>query len=137
MAYGTWFIGNASQKREKHVDYKDILMQPINSKFSGSTGATDLFKQNCRIVSQIIWQTIKNHISTTSYRSFLVQKKKCVYTCAETGEVYLESFILLKMVLSVVKPDIVIDVKYLETKMKTITIINSDNNFRTLCTHLD
>ena len=41
------------------------------------------------------------------------------------------------MVLSVVKPDIVINVKDLETKIKTITILKAYNNSRTLCTYLE
>ena len=137
MAFVAWFMGDANQKRQKHANEKDMLMQPIDPNAAGNAGTTDLFKQSCRIVSQIIWHTIKNHITPTSYRSFLVHKKQFMYTCAETGEVYFEGFTLLKMVLSVVKPDIVIDVKDLENKMKSITILKADNNFRTLCTFLE
>ena len=50
---------------------------------------------------------------------------------------YFEGFTLLKMVISVINPDIVIDTKDLETKMKTITTINADNDFHTLCTYLE
>ncbi len=60
-----------------------------------------------------------------------------MYKCAETGEVYFEGFTLLKMVFSVFKPDIVIDVKDLENKMKSITILKTDDNFCTLCTYLE
>ena len=89
------------------------------------------------VVSQIIWHTIKNHLTTTSYRSFLVKKNQFTYTCTESGDVHFEDFTLLKMVLSLIKPDILIDVKDLETKMKTITILKADNNFQTLCTYLE
>eukprot|EP00957_Ditylum_brightwellii_P159161 12113572-Ditylum_brightwellii.AAC.1 len=41
------------------------------------------------------------------------------------------------MVLSVVKPDIVINMKDLKTKMKTITILKANNNFCTLCTYME
>ena len=68
MAYVAWFMGNASQKREKRTDSKDMLMQPIDPNASGNTGETDLFKKSFRIVSQIIWYTTKNNISTTSYQ---------------------------------------------------------------------
>ncbi len=137
MVFVAWFMGDASQKRNKHADLNDHLMQPIDPNDSDNAGAMDLFKQSCQIVSQIIWHTIKNHISLTLYRSFLVHKKQFMYECAETGEVYFEGFTLLKMILSVVKPDIVIDVKDLETKMKSITILKMDNNFCTLCTFLE
>ena len=40
------------------------------------------------------------------------------------------------MVLYVVNTDIMIDVKDIETRMKTITILKADNNVRTLCTYL-
>ena len=99
MAFVAWFMGDDSQTRQKHADLKDMKMQPIDPNGAGNAGLTDLYKQSCRIVSQVIWHTIKNHISTTSYRSFLVHKKQFTYTCAETGEVYFEGFTLLKMIL--------------------------------------
>ena len=137
MAYVAWFMGDASQKCEKHADLKDMLIQPIDPNYSGNTGANDLLKQSYRIVSQIIWSTIKNHISATSYKLFPVHQKQYMYTCAETGEAYFEVFTLLKMVLSVVNPDIVIYVKDLETRMKTITILKAGNNLCTLFTYLE
>ena len=76
-------------------------------------------------------------MSSTSYKFFPVHKKQFIYTCDRIGEVYFEGFALFKMILYVIKPGIVIDVKDLETKRKSITILKADNKYCTICTYVE
>ena len=137
MAYVAWFMGDATQTLTKHASTDDHIMKSINPNAAGNGGLVDIFKQQLRITSQLIWLTIKNYITETSYRSFLVHKKDFMYTEQNTGEVYMEGFTLLKKIFTVMKPDVIVDVADLEAKMKKITILTADNNMRTLATKME
>jgi hypothetical protein len=41
------------------------------------------------------------------------------------------------MIFTVVKPDVIVDVKDLQNKMEKLTILTADNNFHTLSTTLE
>jgi hypothetical protein len=84
----------------------------------GNDGLVACFKQECRTVSCLVWHTIKNHFSATSYKSPLVCKKDFAYECEETGDIVYDGYTLLRMIFMVVKPNVVIDVKDLQLKME-------------------
>ena len=138
-AFVSWFMGDDSQALDKRDETKKdaLKMFPVDVNATGNAGLVNRFKVQCRIVSGIILHTIKNHFTSTSYKSFFVHKKEFSYTCSETDEVSFEGFTLLKMMLNVVKPDVVIDVKDLEQKIRKMTILTADNNFRTLATKME
>ena len=89
------------------------------------------------MVSCLVWHTIKNHFSATSYKSLFVCKKDFAYECEETGDIVYNGYTLLRMIFMVVKPNVVIDVKDLQLKMEKMTIISADNNFHTLSMKLE
>jgi hypothetical protein len=115
----------------------DMTMKYLDVNALGNDGLVACFKQECRAVSCLVWHTIKNHFSVTSYKDLLVRKKDFAYECEETGDIVYDGYTLLRMIYMVVKPNVVIDVKDLQLKMKKITIISADNNFHTLSTKLE
>ena len=136
MAFASWFMGDYGEFR--------ILRRPGNMKMKyidvnapGNPGLVACFKQECRTVSCLVWHTIKNHLTTTSYRALLVRKKDFAYECTETGDIIYEGFTLLRMIYTVVKPNLVVDVKDLQLKMEKMTLLSADNNFHTLATSLE
>ena len=135
----SWFMGDDSQALDKRdeTDKDDMKMFPVDVNAPGNACLVNRFKVQCRIVSGVILHTIKNHFTSTSYKSFFVHKKEFSYTCSETDELSFEGFTLLKMILNVVKPDVVIDVKELEQKIRKMTLLTCDNNFRTLATKME
>ena len=126
MAFASWFMGDLTTDRMKYLDVNTL----------GNDGLVACFKQECRTVSCLVWHTIKNHFSATSYKALLVRKKDFAYMCEETGDIFCTDYTLLRMIYMVVKPNIVINVKDLQLKMEKMTIISADN-FHTLSTKLE
>ena len=124
MAFASWFMGDLSTPRAVRST-------------SDNDGLVDCFKQECWVVSCLVWHTIKNHFSAKSYKALLVRKKDFAYECEETGDIVYDGYTLLRVIYMVVKPNVVIDVKDLQLKMEKMTIISVDNDFHTLSTKLE
>ncbi len=92
-------------------------MKYIEVNAPGNSGLVACFKQECDTVSCLVWHTIKNHLTTTSYKALLVRKKEFAYECNEKGDITYDGFTLLRMIYIVVKPNVVVDVKDLQTRM--------------------
>jgi hypothetical protein len=136
MAFASWFMGDNSQALSVRPA-ADMKMRWVDVNAQGNSGLVSCFKQECRTVSHVLWHTIKNHLSSASYRSLLVRKKDFAYECTETGHIYFDGYTLLRMIFTVVKPDVIVDVKDLQNKMEKLTILTANNNFHTLSTTLE
>ena len=135
MAFASWFMGDLTTPRAVRP-HNDMTMKYLNVNASGNDGLVACFKQECCAVSCLVWHTIKNHFSVTSYKALLVCKKDFAYVCEETGNIFCNGYTLLCMIYMVVKPNIFIGVKNLQLKMEKMTILSADNNFHTLSTKL-
>jgi len=136
MAFASWFMGDLTTPRSVRLP-TDMIMKYHDVNASGNDGLVACFKQECRAVSCLVWHTIKNHFSATSYKALLVFKKNFAYECEETGDIVYDGYTLLRMIYRVVKPNVVIDVKDLQLKMEKMTIVSADNSFHTLSTKLE
>jgi hypothetical protein len=117
MAFAFWFMGNLTTPRLVRPP-TDMTMKYLDVNTSGNNGLVACFKQECCAFSYLVWHTIKNHFSATSYKALLVRKKDFAYECEETGDIVYDGYTLLRMIYMVVKPNVVIDVKDLQLKMK-------------------
>ncbi len=129
------FMGDEPQPVAVHPPM-DMKMKFLKVNVPGNAGLIACFKQECWTVSCLLWHTIKNHLTSTSYCTLLVCKKEFAYKCTEMGDVTYEGFTLLWMVYAVVKPNIIVDIKDLQTKMEKMTLQTANNNFHTLATSL-
>jgi hypothetical protein len=136
MAFASWFMGDNGQLMTL-CHPMDMTMKYLDVNAAGNLGLVACFKQECRTVPCLVLHTIKNHIITISYRALLVHKKDFTYECAKTGDVIYEGFTLLLMIYTVVKPNLVVDVKDLQLKMEKMTLLTTDNNFHNLATSLE
>jgi len=136
MAFASWFMGDLTTPCSVRP-HNDMTMKYLDVNTTGNDGLVACFKQEYRTVSCLVWHTIKNHFSATSYKSLFVRKKDFAYECEETGDIVYNGYTLLCMIFMVVKPNVVIDVKDLQLIMEKMTIISADNNFHTLSTKLE
>jgi hypothetical protein len=74
MTFTSWFMGDLTTPRSVRPP-TDMTMKYLNVNASGNNGLVACFKQECRAVSFLVWHTIKNHFSATSYKALLVCKK--------------------------------------------------------------
>jgi hypothetical protein len=110
MAFASWFMGDLTTPCSVRP-HNDMTMKYLDVNATGNDGLVTCFKQECCTVSCLVWHTIKNQFSATSYKSLLVRKKDFAYKCEETGDIVYDGYTLLCMIFMVVKPNVVIDVK--------------------------
>ena len=135
MAFESWFMGDDHQPRA--VRHSSLKMKYIDVNAPGNSGLVARFKHECCTVSTMLWHTIRNHLTSTSFKALMVQKKDFLYVCEEMGNHTCEGFTLLRMVYQVVKPNVIVDVNELQRKMERITLLSCDNDFHTLSTKLE
>jgi hypothetical protein len=114
-----------------------MKMKYIDVNAPGNSGLVACFKQEGCTVSCLVWHTIKNHLTTTSYKALLVCKEEFAYKCDKTGDITYKGFTLLRIIYIVVEPNVVVDIKDLQNKMEKMTLITWDNNFHSLATSLE
>ena len=136
MAYASWFMLDVNKPLKTRLP-GDMTMRYLNVNAGGNEGLVACFKQECHTVSCLVWHTIKNHFSAVSYKALLVCKKDFAYVCSKSGDVFLDGYTLLCMIYVLVKPNVIVDVKDLHTKMAQLTILKCDNNFHTLSTTIE
>jgi hypothetical protein len=138
MAYMAWVMGDPSSAvRKKHDDPKKHMMYPLDTTLTGNPGKVALFKVQMRQVAQVLYYALKNAMTEEAYKSFSLQEKKFMYFDAETQDIIWDGFTFLSLVLDVIKPDTVVQVKTLETQFKAITLASCKGCFRTLVTTLE
>jgi hypothetical protein len=136
MAFTSWFMGDDNQALVV-CPLMDMKMKYLDAKAPGNVRLVVCFKQKCCTVSCLVWHTIKNHLTATSYKAPLVHKREFAYECDKTGDITYESITLLRMIYIFVKPNIVVDVKDLQNKTEKMTLLTCDSNFHTLATSLE
>jgi len=138
MAYMAWVMGDdSSAVRKKYDDPKKHMMYPLDTTLTGNHAKVVLFKVQMRQVAQVLYYALKNAMTEDAYKSFALQEKKFMYNDAETQDIIWDGFTFLSLVLEVIKPDTVVQVKSLETQFKAITLASCKGCFRTLVTTLE
>jgi hypothetical protein len=95
------------------------------------------FKVQLRIINQLVLHVLKNHITTTSYKSFLAHKNDFSFTDEKTGNIAYSGLILLRKMLEVSKPETIVEVRHLEKQLDEITLWpEHKNNVHQLTTRM-
>ena len=80
---------------------------------------------------------LKNHITVSSYKSFLAHKVDFSFIDEKTGSPLYSGLILLQKMMDVCKPETIVEVRHLKQKLDTITLWPShDNNVHLLTTKM-
>ena len=96
-----------------------------------SIGLVCQYKVQLRIIDQLVFHFLKNHITTTSYKSFLAHKHDFSFKDEKTGNVVYSGLILLCKMLEVSKPETIVEVSHLEKQLDEITLWpEHENNVR-------
>jgi hypothetical protein len=94
MAFASWFMGDYGQWLVV-CPLTDMKMKYIDVNALGNSGLVACFKQECHTVSCLVWHTIKNHLTTTSFKAFLFCKNEFAYKCNKTADITYKGFTLL------------------------------------------
>ena len=89
------------------------------------------------IVNQLILHVLKNHLTTSTYKSFLAHKHDFSFIDKISGNEIHSGLILMCKMLDVYKPKTIVEVRHLEKELNTIVIWPThDNNVRLLTTRM-
>ena len=93
-----------------------------------NVGLVRRYKVQLRIIDQLVLHVLKNHITTTSYKSFLAHKHDFSFKDEKTGNVHYSGLILLRKMLEVSKPETIVEVRHLEKQLDEITLWSEHEN---------
>lgn len=126
-AYTNWYHGDLA--RPMAVPTGELVQQPL------PLNSPDYYERLCaeyklrlRVVSQVIYDFLENHLTESSMVAMRVQKSKFQFTCSESGEVFNDGFYVLYLLLKHVKPTMVVSVEALRKKLESITLPGNGYN---------
>ena len=79
----------------------------------------------------IFHHLFKNALSWSSYTSFFSKKRFYTYTNVVTGREIVGGLTLLKLMYTVIKPQLAVDRRTTDMRMEALTLSDCDNNART------
>ncbi len=95
------------------------------------------YKIQLCIVNQLILHVLKNHHTTSTYKSFLAHKRDFSFIDKISRNEIHSGLILMHKMLDVCKPETIVEVRHLEKELDTIVIWPThDNNVRLLTTRM-
>jgi hypothetical protein len=105
--FAQWFNGADDMKLNAPFgetgDRKKVIRRVCSP--TDNIGLVRHYKVQLRIIDQLIHHVLKNHITMTSYKSFLVHKHVFSFIDKKTGNVTYSGLILLCKMLEVSKPE--------------------------------
>jgi hypothetical protein len=123
LHFAQWFNGADDMKLNapfrKAVDQTVVC---LDCSPTDNIGLVCRYKVQLRIIDQLVLHDCKNHITTTSYKSFLAHKNDFSFQDKKTGNIVYSGLILLRKMLEVSKPEIIVEVRHLEKQLDDITL---------------
>jgi hypothetical protein len=100
-------------------------------------GLVYCYKVQLCIIDQLILHVLKNHLTTSSYKSFLAHQQKFLFIDKKTGNQINSGLILMRTMIDVCKPVTIVEVCHLKKELNTITLWPThENNGHLLTTHM-
>jgi hypothetical protein len=121
--YAQWFNGADDMKLDALFGTtNDRTVIRLDCSPTDNIGLVRRYKVQLRIIDQLVLHILKNHITTTSYKSFLAHKHDFSFKDEKTGNVTYSGLILLRKMLEVSKPETIVEVRHLEKQLDEITL---------------
>ena len=94
-------------------------------------------KIQLRIINQLILHALKNHLTTSTYKSFLAHKHNFSFIDEVSGNENHSELVVMQKMLDVCKPKTIVEVCHLEKELDSIVLWPThNNNVRLLTTHM-
>jgi hypothetical protein len=136
--FAQWYNGDDSMQLDAVFGDKDNHSAvPLDCSSSNNISLICQYKVQLRITDQLVLHVPKNHLTTSSYKSFLAHKQDFSFKDEKTGNVIYSGLILLRKMLKVLKPKTIIEVRHLEKELDEISLWPTcKNSVRTLTTRM-
>ena len=94
-------------------------------------------KIQLRIIDQLILHVLKNHLTTSTYKSFFAHRHDFSFIDEISGNEIHSGLVLMRKMLDDCKPKTIVEVRHLERELDSIILWPThDNNVRLLTTHM-
>ena len=109
----------------------------LNVNEDNNKGLVRRYKIQLRILDQLILHVLRNHLTTSTYKSFLAHKHDFSFLDEVTGNEILSGLVLMRKMLDVCKPETIVEVRHLEKDLDSIVLWPThENNVRSLTTRM-
>jgi hypothetical protein len=107
----------------------------LNCNEDNNKGLVRRHKVQLRIINQLILHVLKNHLTTSTYKSFLAYKNDFSFINKVSSNKIHSGLVLMRKMLDICKPEMIVEVQHLEKKLDTIVLWPTHkNNLRLLMT---
>ncbi len=94
----------------------------LNCNDDTNKGLVCCYKGQLHIIDQLILHVLKNHLTTSSYKSFLAHQHEFSSINKKTGNQINSGLILMLKMLEVCKPEMIVKVCHLKKELNTIAL---------------
>ena len=126
-AYSGWYMGYENSTLTASTD---MVIKAIDPNAAGNLGLVNRHKIRLRRFAAILHFTFKNNATRKSYTLFHQNKDKFVYKDEITGRAITCGLTLLKMTMTVMKPQIIVNHQGKERELEDLTLAKAGNNVR-------
>ena len=119
-----WYNGRDSMRIDGtfETDASKQFVRTIDPNAGGITGLVNCHKVQLRILSNLALHTIRAHITHDSWKFFLAHCEKFSFISEKDGSVLYDGLIFIRMMISILKPETIVDVRTLELELDSITL---------------
>jgi hypothetical protein len=134
--FAQWFNGGNMVKPDDKFKSNPKLRRVIalNCNDAANKGLVHHHKVQPRIINQLIFHVLTNHLATSSYKSFLANKPKFLFIDKKSGNKWHSGLILMQQMLNFYKPETIVKVCHLKKELDTIVLWPTHKNNMLLLT---
>jgi hypothetical protein len=109
----------------------------LNCNDNSNKGLVRRYKIQLCIIDQLILHVLKNHLTTSTYKSFLAHKNDFSFVDEVSRNEIHHGLVLMCKMLDVCKPETIVEVGHLEKELDTIVLWPThENNVRLMTTRM-
>ena len=122
--FAQWYNGDNSILLSEifEADPANRKVVALGCNDNSNKGLVRRYKIQLRIIDQLILHVLKNHLTTSTYKSFLAHKHNFSFIDEVLGNENHSGLVLMRKMLDVCKPETIIEVHHLEKELDTIVL---------------
>jgi hypothetical protein len=128
--FAQWYNGDDSMLLSSpfEPDPTKRKVVALNCNTDNNKGLVRRHKVQLRIIDQLILHVLKNHLTTSTYKSCLAHKNEFSFLDEKTGNKIHSGLVLMRKMLNVCKPKTIVEVRHLEKELDMIHLWPTHEN---------
>jgi hypothetical protein len=128
--FAQWYNGDDSIRLDSpfEADPMKRKVVALNCNDKNNKGLVCHYKFQLCIINQLILHVLKNHLTTSTFKSFLAHKNEFSFLDEKTGNKFHSGLVLMRKMLDICKPEMFVEVQHLEKELDTILLWPTHEN---------